>query len=364
MKKLIPFLLSVLLLTSCAAKTDTGSEKKSQTVEQKTASAAESMTTEEKVGQLFMARCDSTNMEPILKKQPGGIVMFAVDFEDLTEKEVRKKIESYKDACGIEPIIAVDEEGGTVVRVSSNPNLSPAKYEGPQYYYGLGGIEAVVGNTVEKSQLLKKLGITMNLAPVADVSTDPSDFIYDRSLGQNAEITAEYTSAVTEAAKNEGLMSCLKHFPGYGNNVDTHTGIAIDNRSLDSFRSSDFLPFKSGIAAGASAVLVSHNIITAADPDEPASISPQIHSILRDELGFDGIIMTDDMSMQAMAEYETPYTRAVLAGNDMIIVSDFDAAYAEVMAAVQDGTISEELLNNAVNRLIKVKTEYGLSVDF
>ncbi|MGM9938063.1 MAG: glycoside hydrolase family 3 N-terminal domain-containing protein [Candidatus Ornithomonoglobus sp.] len=360
MKKLIPLLLSALLLTSCGAKTDICSEKTQQQSEQTTTSPADGMTTEEKVGQLFMVRCDSTNMEPILEKQPGGIVMFAVDFENLTEKEVRKKIQSYKDACGIEPVIAVDEEGGTVVRVSSNPKLAPAKYESPQYYYELGGIDAVIENTSEKSRLLKGLGITMNLAPVADVSTDPEDFIYDRSLGQNAEITAEYTAAVTEAAKNEGIMSCLKHFPGYGNNVDTHTGIAIDNRSLDSFRTNDFLPFESGIAAGAAAALVAHNIITETGEDVPASISPQLHSILRDELGFDGIIMTDDMSMQAMAEYETPYTKAVLAGNDMIIVSDFDTAYTEVLNAVNSGEITAQTLDAAVNRILRIKSEYGI----
>lgn len=353
MKKLIPVILSALLLSSCGS-------VPIQEEDGAVYTPADSMTAEEKVGQLFMVRCNSEDMEEILEKQPGGIVMFAVDFENLTEKEVRKKIQSYKDACGIEPIIAVDEEGGTVVRVSSNPDLAPTKYESPQYYYELGGIDAVVENTAEKSRLLKNLGITMNLAPVADVSTNPGDFIYDRSLGQNAQTTAEYTAAVTKAAKREGMMSCLKHFPGYGNNVDTHTGIAIDNRSLDSLRANDFLPFESGIAAGASAVLVAHNIITETGEDVPASISPQIHGILRDELCFDGIIMTDDMSMQAMAEYEKPYIKAVLAGNDMIIVSDFDTAYAEVLEAVNSGEIPAQMLDAAVNRILRIKSEYGI----
>ena len=353
MKKLIPVILSVLLLSSCGSVPPQNEDKAART-------PADGMTTEEKVGQLFMVRCDSSNMDSVLEKQPGGIVMFAVDFENLSENDVKKKIKGYKKSCDIEPIIAVDEEGGTVVRVSSNPMLAPEKYKSPQFYYNEGGIEGTVQNTVEKSQLLSELGITMNLAPVADVSTDPSDFIYDRSLGQDAQTTAEYIAAVTSAAKNEGIMSCLKHFPGYGNNADTHTGIAIDNRSLDSFRANDFLPFESGIAAGAASVLVSHNIITAADPEEPASISPQIHSILRDELGFSGIIMTDDMSMQAMAEYETPYTRAVLAGNDMIIVSDFETAYSEVLAAVKSGEIPPQTLDKAVERILRVKAEYGI----
>lgn len=323
-------------------------------------SPAGELTIEQRVGQLFMVRCSDGGMDEILDKEPGGIVMFAVDFDGLTEEETRDKLKGYKSACGVEPIIAVDEEGGTVVRVSSNPNLAPEKYRSPQYYYNLGGIEALIENASEKSRLLGGLGITMNLAPVADISEDPSDFIYDRSLGSGAEETAEYVSAVTKAARDEGMMSCLKHFPGYGGNPDTHTGIAVDDRSLSSLRERDFLPFKSGIAAGASAVLVAHSVVSDTGEGVPASISPKLHEILRNELGFDGIVMTDDMSMGAMAEYETPYIKAVLAGNDMMIVSDFDAAYSEVLEGVRDGTIPEETINAASDRILRIKGEYGL----
>ena len=154
---------------------------------------------------------------------------------------------------------------------------------------------------------------------------------------------------------NHNVHSCLKHFPGYGNNADTHTGIAIDNRPMSEFYEKDLLPFRSGIEAGADAVLVSHNIITSVDPDLPASISPEIHRILRDELGFDGLIITDDMSMGAMAEYDAPYIKAVLAGNDMIIVSDIDNAYNEVLGAVKDGTIPMDVLDRAVERILESK---------
>lgn len=313
------------------------------------------MTLEEKVAQLFMVRCDETNMDAILEKQPGGIVMFGVDFEDLTADEVREKIAGYKDACAVEPMISVDEEGGTVVRVSSNPNLAEEKYQSPRYYYVLGGIDALAENAAEKSELLADLGITMNLAPVADVSTDPDDFIYERALGEDAAMTAEYVAAVVGAMKEHGMMSCLKHFPGYGGNVDTHTGIAIDDRPLESFYETDLVPFKAGIEAGADAVLVAHNIVNSIDGTQPASISKAAHDILRNELGFEGIIMTDDMSMEAMAEYETPYTKAVLAGNDMMIVTDFETAYNEVLTAAQNGTIPESVINTAAERVLKAK---------
>ena len=119
----------------------------------------------------------------------------------------------------------------------------------------------------------------MNLAPVADVSTDPADFIYDRALGQDAQATADYVTDVVTAMRDCGIGSVLKHFPGYGSNVDTHTGIAVDQRPLEQFESADFLPFSAGMAAGngTTAVLVSHNIMTAVDESLPASLSPAVH---------------------------------------------------------------------------------------
>lgn len=361
MKRFISiFAAAALLLGGCAVGT---TKRVIEKVPEETQAAtinpdldpSESMTLEEKVGQIFMVRCDSANMDAVLEKHPGGILMFGVDFDDLSADEVKDKIQGYKDALRIEPYIAVDEEGGTVVRVSSHSALSEVKYESPQHYYHQGGLDAVYANAAEKSDLLASLGINMNLAPVADVSTDAQDFIYQRALGEEARTTAEYVGGVVAVMREHNMYSCLKHFPGYGNNVDTHTGIAIDERSADYIRRNDFLPFESGIEAGADAVLVAHNIVNSMDSSCPASISPTIHGILRDELGFDGIIMTDDMSMDAMQDYETPYIKAVLAGNDMIIVTDFSAAYTEVLNAVKDGTIPETAIDTAVNRIVKHK---------
>lgn len=340
-----------LLITSCGSVPD----KKPEPENVSAAELTEKMTTEEKVAQLLMVRCDSANMEHILSMEPGGIIMFGVDFDGLSRDAVVDNIAGYTSTPKIKPIISVDEEGGTVVRVSSNPALAPAKYESPQYYYNMGGLDAVTENAAEKSDLLASLGITMNLAPVADISQSPDDFIFARSLGQDAETTAEFVSYVTKTMKQHNVMSCLKHFPGYGGNLDTHTGIAIDDRPLQQFRENDFLPFKAGIDAGADAVLVAHNIITDVDGTQPASISPAIHEILRNELGFDGIIMTDDMSMGAMAEYNEPYKKAVLAGNDMIIVSEPDTAFNEILTAVNDGSIPTGMLDAAVMRVLKAK---------
>lgn len=366
MKKTTAFILSILLLCGCGAKPATDTSESKQTASAPSYSAdsdnSDDLSLEEKIGQLFMVRCDSTTLDEISKKQPGAIVMFASDFDGLDKAQVQDKISTMKSKVEVEPFIAVDEEGGTVVRVSSNPKLSPHKFKSPQQYYNEGGMELVKSNAREKSDLLMSLGITMNLAPVADVSENPSDFIYSRSFGKSAEETAEYVSEVVSVMNECNIAACLKHFPGYGGNVDTHTTVAIDHRTLDELRSKDFLPFESGINAGADAVLVSHNIINDIDPTLPATLSKSVHDILRNELSFDGLIITDDMSMAAAANYAEPYKTAVLAGNDIIIVTDFDTAYNEVLTAVQNGEIPTETIDNAVNRILEAKKAQGLTV--
>ena len=161
----------------------------------------------------------------------------------------------------------------------------------------------------------------------------------------------------------DGTGMALKHFPGYGSNVDTHTGIAIDERPLDSFRESDFLPFEAGIAAGAQSILVSHNVVNCMDSELPASLSPAVHDILRTELGFVGVIMTDDLIMEAITDYtggENAAVLAVQAGNDMLVSSDFVTQYNAVLAAVQDGTISEDRIRESAVRVIRWKLDLGL----
>ena len=196
----------------------------------------------------------------------------------------------------------------------------------PQALYSEGGFDRITSDTAEKDALLRDLGINVNFAPVCDVSTDPSDFIYARSFGMDAEQTGEYVRTVVTQMVSDKTGMVLKHFPGYGNNADTHTGIAIDERPMDTFRQSDFLPFQAGIASGAQSVLVSHNVVNCMDADRPASLSAEVHRILREELGFDGVILTDDLIMDAIRDYtggENAAVLAVQAGNDMLTSSDF-----------------------------------------
>ena len=163
--------------------------------------------------------------------------------------------------------------------------------------------------------------------------------------------------------KNEGIMSVLKHFPGYGGNVDTHTGISVDERPYEQFINEDFLPFRAGIEAGAPFVLVSHNSVLCMDGQYPASLSRNVHDILRNELSFDGVIITDDLVMDAIGQFADTAEAAVLAvnaGNDMLISSDFTTQYNAVLKAVENGTISEERLYDAALHVVTAKLKSGI----
>ena len=323
-----------------------------------------SMTLEEKVGQMFLARCPETDgANQAAAYHLGGYVLFGRDFENKTEEQVISDIQSYQSSSAIPMFIAVDEEGGTVIRVSSNSQLRPYPFWSPQELFAEGGFELVSSDAEDKSVLLKHLGINLNLAPVCDVSTNASDYMYQRSFGQPAAETAEYVTTVVGAMNRQGMGSTLKHFPGYGNNVDTHEGIARDSRSYETFTESDFLPFQAGINENATSVLVSHNIVECMDSEKPASLSPAVHDILRNDLGFDGIIMTDDLSMEAILQYtdgQNAAVLAVLAGNDMICCTDFTTQIPAVIDAVNTGVISETRIDQAVLRILASKIELGI----
>lgn len=322
------------------------------------------MTLEEKVGQMFFVRCPETGGADLAAQyKVGGYLLFGRDFKDKTAQQVRDDIQSYQDASGIPLLIGVDEEGGTVVRASSNPALFPQREPAPQTLFAQGGMELILQDARQKSMTLLDLGVNVNFAPVADVSTDPADFIYARSFGQDAQATAGYVSQVVGVMGEERMGSVLKHFPGYGNNVDTHTGIALDQRPYETFQTSDFLPFQAGIQAGADAVLVSHNIIASMDESLPASLSSTVHQILREELDFDGVALTDDLAMDAVMEYAQDGSAAVLAvqaGNDMVVTTDFQTQIPQVIRAVQSGVIAESQIDQAVTRVLNWKYELGL----
>ena len=327
------------------------------------------MTLEEKVGQMFFVRCpDVQAAEKVSQYHLGGYLLFGRDFQTgagdwLTAEAFTANVAAYQAAADIPLLIGVDEEGGTVARATRNPNLFAAKRQSPQAVYAQGGMETVLEDTRQVNQGLLSYGINVNFAPVADVSTNSSDFIYDRAFGQDAAATADYVAQVVAEMDTVGIGSVLKHFPGYGSNADTHTGVAMDERPYEQFVQEDFLPFQAGIDAGADAVLVSHNIVTSMDDALPASLSPEVHRILREELGFTGVTLTDDLAMDAVEAYAedgSVAVLAVLAGNDMIVTTDFETQIPLVIAAVEEGTIDQALIDQAVSRVLGWKYDLGL----
>lgn len=319
------------------------------------------MTLDEKIGQLLLVRYPDTNAKEALEKYKfGGYVFFEKDFKDKTEKEVQNMMSELQKVANIPLLTAVDEEGGKVVRVSSNPNLASSKFLSPRQLYQEGGFDLIKEDVVNKSKVLANLGINLNLAPVVDVSTNPDDYMYDRTLGEGTSLTSTYASTVINASKNGKVSYVLKHFPGYGNNNDTHQGAVLDNRTFSDIETNDLPPFEAGINASAEAVLVSHNTVVNIDSNNPASLSPSIHNLLRNNLGFTGVIMTDDLAMGAISSIDNATVKALLAGNDIIMVTDYEKSINEIKAALNNGTISEELIDNANHRIISWKYYKGL----
>lgn len=316
---------------------------------------------EEKIGQLFLVRYPEKNqLEDLQKYHFGGYLFFEKDFKNKTKEEVVQMLQKVQEVSSIPLLTAVDEEGGKVVRVSSNAALAPQKFKSSQELYAQGKMEQIKDDTKEKSSLLNSLGINLNLAPVVDVSTNPSDYMYDRTIGQDTNITSQYAKTVIEASKNTGVSFTLKHFPGYGNNVDTHKGISIDNRTLEDIKQNDLPPFIEGVKSDAEAILVSHNIVTSIDSLNPSSLSIDVHNLLRNDVGFTGIVITDDIAMKALDSFDNPTQKAILAGNDLIITTDYEKSIQEVKEAINTNTINQQLIDKLAFRVLAWKYYKGL----
>ena len=344
--------------------TDSPQEEAPPTLRELAQAYLENMTLEEKVGQMFIARRPKENApQDAADYALGGYLLFTRDIRDRTAEEVAQEVEDCQQAASIPLFIGVDEEGGSVVRISKFPVFRDEPFPSPQELWQQGGLSAVRADAEEKCALLRSLGINVNFAPVCDVSQNPEDYIYNRTLGLDGAQTAQYVQAVVEEMAAENMGSVLKHFPGYGGSQDTHTSIARDDRPYEAFVQSDFLPFQAGIEAGASMVLVSHNIVSSMDDQLPASLSPKVHQILREELGFDGVIITDDLDMAGAKDFagtEQAAVLAVQAGNDLLCVTDYQVQIPAVLRAVEEGTISLSRIDQSVLRILELKLSLGI----
>ena len=338
----------------------------------------QTLSLDEKIAQLFIiGTSTNSNLGELKKYQFGGYLFFNDFFENKTEEEVKNEISGFQKTSKIPLLIAVDEEGGKVVRVSNHIKLLKEPFKSSSELYKAGGFENIKQDTINKSKFLSNLGINLNFAPVVDISTNPNDYIYDRTLKEGKELTTTYAKTVISVSKGHKVSYTLKHFPGYGSNKNTHVVGSVDERTYQDIYNNDMEPFRAGIKEGAEVVMVSHNTVTSIDDKYPASISKQIHQLIRDDLKFSGIIITDAINMGAIQEKYTTsdaIVNAILAGNDIIIISidkstkdkitnqkvTYETIIKSVKNAIQDGTINQNDIDKAVIRILAWKYYKGL----
>ena len=292
----------------------------------------------------------------------GGYVFFAEDFENETPESLAENLGRLTARSTIPPLYAADEEGGEVVRFSRFTQFRAVPFDSPRNLYGRGGLNAVRADAVEKAELFCSLGLNCNLAPVADIARYPWDFMYSRSPASDADTVSSIVTAITEEFVSRGVAAVAKHFPGYGSSADTHTAMAWDGRSVEELEAFDLLPFRAAIDAAVSAVMVSH-IVTALDPERPATVSPAVVEYLRDTMGYDGVLVTDDMRMGGVADFcqtGNASLDAILAGYDLICCSAWEEQFPVVLDALREGTLTRARLEESVARILRMKLSLGI----
>ncbi len=319
------------------------------------------MAINEKISELFLVKYDE-KIKKDLKQYPfGGILFDNYFFDGKNKNDINDEINLLQNVSNIPLLIAVNEEGGEVISVSNNKSIIDSPFLSSSALYQEGGFSLIKEDTLNKSNLLYSLGINLNLAPSVDIANENS-YIYNRTLKEDVNKTSEYAKVVIEASKNTGVSYTLKHFPGYSNNIDTHTWVSIDNRTYEEINR-DLLPFKEGIKAGAPAIMVGHNVVKSIDSNNPSSLSLNVHNLLRNDLDFKGIIISDDLDMHALDNISNKVLKALTRGNDLIILSDYEEGFKEISNALINNTISEELIDYHVFRILAWKYYKGLMLD-
>lgn len=333
----------------------------------------ETMTLEEKLWQLFLVTPEDLSSESLyatdttksaLEAKPvGGVIYFAANLQD---REQTVNLLANTQSYAKTPLfLAVDEEGGLVSRAGANDAMGVTHFDAAATYGETVDMAGVynVGSTLASQ--LGELGFNLDFAPVADVVTNPNNTeIGNRAYSSDPEVAAALVKAMVQGLQQNGMASCLKHFPGHGSTeADSHEGLSVSTRTLDELRQTEWIPFQEGIDAGAAFVMVGHE--TNENLSQlPASLSAAVMAYLRVELGFDGLIITDSLKMGAITGYYTSAQAAVLAveaGADMLLMpNDLQTAYDGLKAAVDQGSITEERIDESVLRILKTKYEFGI----
>ena len=337
------------------------------------------MTLEEKVLQMFMITPEAltgygtvtaagdVTYQSLQKYPVGGIILFAQNVIDPDQLgTMNGNLQNYsEEITGLPMFISVDEEGGKVARIAKNSNFSVETFSDMRSIGDSGDTTKAyeVGNTI--GAYLNQYGFNLDFAPDADVLTNPDNqVIGTRSFGTDPYVVSKMTQSVVKGLEDNQVYACLKHFPGHGaTSGDTHAGYAYTDKTLDELMQSELVPFSNGIQNGVHFIMVSHIAAPQVTGDNlPASLSPyMIQTVLREQMGYDGIVITDAMNMGAISDNygsADAAVRSVNAGADIVLMpKDFVSAYQGVLNAVESGTISADRIDESVRRILRVKMQ-------
>lgn len=288
----------------------------------------------------------------------GGLIYFAQNMQSADQlKEMLYNTVLFARAS---LFIAVDEEGGSVSRLATTGLAEKVDSAGDIGKTGDPNNAYQAGVTIGSA--LSSFGFNLDFAPVADISSVENSYMGDRTYGSDAQTVSPYVVSMIQGLKEQNVSACLKHFPGNGATTqDPHTGIATSDRTAEQFRAEEFAVFQAGIDAGVDMIMMSHMAAPAlTGSNDPCSLSEiVVTDILRGELGFEGVIITDALNMGAVADYNSSADAAIMAlkaGCDMLLMPEnFEEAYNGVLQAVKDGVISEERIDDALRRIYRIK---------
>lgn len=297
-----------------------------------------------------------------LEQYPVGGLIYSVD-NLVTQEQTREMIENTQSYSKIPLIISADEEGGNVGRLMYKLGTT---FIHSMYSYKDMGEDTAYQNALTIGTDMVSCLFNTDFAPVADVWTNPANTVigdraYSDEFGQASELVAAAVRGFTES----GVICCVKHFPGHGDtSTDTHEGATVVDKSLEELRAGEFLPFEAGIEAGVDMVMVGHITVTAVD-DEPATISHEvITGLLREELGWDGVVVTDSLDMGALAGYEIGEVcvKYLEAGGDIMLgIPDLAAALTALETAVTEGRLTEQRIDESALRVLMLKLSHGIA---
>lgn len=377
MKKILLITIIIaILMCACVNKNDDNNKEqppKAPEVEEidPLKEQIEKMSIDEKIGQLVMVgldgyELDDSALDMIDKYKVGGFILFKRNIQSAAQTlELINSLKEANEENKIPLFIAVDEEGGSVSRMPEEfiklpTSRAVGKVNSEEFAFEIGN---VIGEQI------KSLGFNMNFAPVLDIDSNPNNpVIGDRSFGANQEIVSSLGTAVMKGLKSH-VISTVKHFPGHGDtSVDSHVGLPVVNHDIDRLKSLELVPFKMAIENGADAVMIAHILLPEIDEQNPATLSKVlITDVLRHEMEFDGVVITDDMTMGAIVEnYDIgeAAVKSVLAGADIILVCHDNEKQIKVLEALKQaathGAIPESSLDEHVYRVIRLKQSYDL----